>query len=229
MVAARSETLESAIGYARSGWSVVPLVRKGKRPIVRWTLYQHERADEATIRQWLLQWPDANIGIITGFISGLVVLDVDTRHGGDDSLSDLERHHEPLPKTVEAVTGGGGKHIYFLHPGGIVRNKVGLAPGIDLRGDGGLEVGRLWEIKLSKTDEWIRAGGTGSAERVGVNHEPCGGSQPPFQAPADCRPSRRNGRRPLVEYQWCPRPKREPSHEPRIPKDSPLRPGTVGV
>ncbi len=140
MVAARSETLESAIGYARSGWSVVPLVRKGKRPIVRWTLYQHERADEATIRQWLLQWPDANIGIITGFISGLVVLDVDTRHGGDDSLSDLERHHEPLPKTVEAVTGGGGKHIYFLHPGGIVRNKVGLAPGIDLRGDGGLVV-----------------------------------------------------------------------------------------
>lgn len=119
---------------------MVPIAGQDKRPIVRWAAYQHERATEAEIRQWFTTWPNANIGIITGSISDLIVLDLDPRHGGDDSLSELERRHGPLPKTVEAVTGGGGRHIYFLHPGGVVRNKVGLAQGIDLRGDGGLVV-----------------------------------------------------------------------------------------
>jgi hypothetical protein len=41
---------------------------------------------------------------------------------------------------VECWTGGGGRHLYFAHPGGLVRNKVGLAPGIDIRADGGYVV-----------------------------------------------------------------------------------------
>ncbi|MEN8185441.1 MAG: bifunctional DNA primase/polymerase, partial [Myxococcota bacterium] len=45
-----------------------------------------------------------------------------------------------LPHTVEAQTGGGGRHLYFAHPDGELRNRVGLAPGLDLRGDGGLVV-----------------------------------------------------------------------------------------
>ncbi len=132
--------VEFAIAYARRGWSVIPLAGKGKHPIVRWAPYQHARATEAEIRQWFSRWPDANIAIVTGSISNLVVLDVDPRHGGNESLLELEERHGAFPKTVEAITGGGGRHIYFLHPGGTLRNRVGLARGLDLRGDGGVVV-----------------------------------------------------------------------------------------
>ena len=82
----------------------------------------------------------ANIGIVTGIVSRLVVLDIDPRHDGDDALILLQRKHGPLPHTVEALTGGGGRHVYFLHPGKPMHNKVGLVAGIDLRADGGLVV-----------------------------------------------------------------------------------------
>jgi hypothetical protein len=136
----KPSTLKSALDYARIGWSVIPIVERGKRPLVRWAPYQNSRATEAEIRQWWSQWPNANVGVITGSISNLIVLDVDVRHGGDDSLADLERRHGAFPKSVEAITGGGGRHIYFRHPAGTVRNKVGMAAGLDLRGDGGLVV-----------------------------------------------------------------------------------------
>ena len=89
---------------------------------------------------WFSEWSEAGIGIVTGAVSGLVVLDIDPRHGGDGSLGRLEQHYERLPATVECRSGGGGRHLYFAHPGGLVRNKVGLAPGVDLRGDGGYVV-----------------------------------------------------------------------------------------
>jgi hypothetical protein len=89
------------------------------------------------VASWYRQWPDANVGIVTGEISNLIVLDVDPKHGGDASLEGLERRYGPLPVTVESRTGGGGRHLYFAHPGQFVRNRVGLAQGIDLRGDGG--------------------------------------------------------------------------------------------
>lgn len=132
--------LDAALAYARRGWSVVPLVPRGKHPLVRWLPHQETRADEAEIRGWFERWPEANVGVVTGAVSGLVVLDVDPQHGGADSLAELERSHGALPRTLEAATGGGGRHLYFRHPGRIVHNKVGLAPGIDLRADGGLIV-----------------------------------------------------------------------------------------
>jgi hypothetical protein len=68
------------------------------------------------------------------------VLDVDARHGGSQSLAMLELEHGGLPDTVETRTGGGGRHLYFAHPGGLALNRVGIAPGIDFRGDGGCVV-----------------------------------------------------------------------------------------
>ena len=64
---------------------------------------------------------------MTGEISNLVVLDIDPNHGGDASVGRLERQLAPLPVTVQATTGGGGRHLYFAHPGGLVRNRAGLA------------------------------------------------------------------------------------------------------
>ena len=77
---------------------------------------------------------------MTGAISGLVVLDIDPKHEGIDSLEQLQHTHGSLPRTLQATTGSGGLHLYFAHPGGIIRNRVGVAIGIDVRGDGGYVV-----------------------------------------------------------------------------------------
>jgi len=93
------------------------------------------------LSDWWTQWPDANVGIATGQDSGLVVLDVDPRNGGDESLRDLQRLHGSLPPTVEAITGGGGRHIYFRHPGPCtIPNRTGILPGLDVKADGGFVV-----------------------------------------------------------------------------------------
>ncbi|MGL5964517.1 MAG: VapE domain-containing protein [Fusobacteriaceae bacterium] len=96
--------------------------------------------DTGVIRGWWERWPDANVGIATG--GGLVVIDVDPRHGGDDGLVDLRRTLGDLPDTVECLTGSGGRHIYVSVGEGVtVRNSAGtLAPGVDIRGEGGYVV-----------------------------------------------------------------------------------------
>jgi hypothetical protein len=116
---------------------VLPLRPRDKRPLIAWEHLQTARPSEDDIAQWFRRWPDANIGIVTGEISNLIVLDVDPKHGGDAALERLEKRFRPLSATVEAITGGGGRHLYFVHPGGFTRNRAGLAQGIDLRGDGG--------------------------------------------------------------------------------------------
>jgi hypothetical protein len=64
----------------------------------------------------------------------LIVVDVDPRHGGDETLAELERDLGPLPATVEAETGGGGWHYFLKHPGCALRGKFG--PGLDLKDHG---------------------------------------------------------------------------------------------
>jgi len=131
---------QAAAKYLARGWSVLPLRPKDKRPIFDWEPLQQARPSAADVAKWFQRRPTANIGIVTGEISNLIVLDVDPKHGGDASLARLEQRFGPLPATIESVTGGGGRHLYFAHPGGLVRNRAGLAQGIDLRGDGGYVV-----------------------------------------------------------------------------------------
>lgn len=130
----------AALGYLARGWSVLPVRPRDKRPLIAWERLQDEPPTEAEAGAWFARWPEANVGIVTGTVSGLVVLDVDAAHGGGDSLAALERDHGPLPPTVEAVTGGGGRHLYFRHPGSQTGSRIGLRPGIDLKGDGGYVV-----------------------------------------------------------------------------------------
>jgi len=131
---------EAIDDYIQRGWSIIPIRAGDKRPLVRWEEFQYRRPEVEEVQAWFSRWPEAGIGIVTGAVSGLVVLDVDSRHGGDASVARLEQEHERLPATVECRSGGGGRHLYFAHPGRLVRNKVGLAPGVDLRGDGGYVV-----------------------------------------------------------------------------------------
>ena len=93
--------------------------------------------DPGTVEDWF-GCGQHNVGIATGTVSQIIVLDVDPRHDGDETLADLEREYGGLLSTWRFHTGGGGEHILFRHPGGEVKNSAGrLGPGLDIRGDGG--------------------------------------------------------------------------------------------
>lgn len=173
---------EAAERYRARGWSVLPVRPREKRPLVKWEALQTTPPTREQVAGWYRRWPDANVGIVTGEISNLIVIDVDPKHGGDDSLERLERRHGPMPATVEAISGGGGRHLYFAHPGTPLRNRAGLEQGIDLRGDGGYIVAPpsihpsgnpyVWrkghspdEISLAPLPRWLYGALTGA--RVG--------------------------------------------------------------
>jgi hypothetical protein len=130
-----NSNLHAALGYAARGWHVLPIA--GKIPIVRdWT--SKASTDPEQIRTWWGNDSGINIGIATGARSNLLVLDVDPNNGGDESLRALEAQYGPLPLTTEVLTGGGGLHYYFQHPGIALGNSTGkLGPGLDIRTDGG--------------------------------------------------------------------------------------------
>ena len=126
---------DAALEYADRGWHVVPLKPRGKAPLGSLVPNGLKQAtdDLAQVLAWWRQAPRANVGIVCG-PSGLVVLDVDPRNGGDDSLFELERELGRLPETVRAQTGGGGEHYLFRHPG---ESLVGvLADGLDVKDHG---------------------------------------------------------------------------------------------
>ncbi|MHB8954084.1 MAG: bifunctional DNA primase/polymerase [Pirellulaceae bacterium] len=149
--------LETALRYARGGYAVLRVhgvyddgtcrCRKGrecaapgKHPVGRKGVNE-ATTDEAVIRRWFATQRDYNLAIATGNASGIVAVDVDPRNGGIQSLAQLkdklaeDPHRSVLPAVQE--TGGGGKHLVFRHPGGSVGNKIGVLPGIDIKGDGG--------------------------------------------------------------------------------------------
>jgi hypothetical protein len=107
--------------------------RQGKHPRISGG---HHRAsvDSATIDRWFTAWPDANVGIACAK-SGWVVLDVDPRNGGDQTLAKLIAELGPLPTTLTARTGGGGQHLVFRLPSG-TRFAGQLGLGIDLKVNG---------------------------------------------------------------------------------------------
>src|SRR5205814_1251731 len=93
--------------------------------------------DAMKIRAWWRRSPRAGVGVACG--SGLLVLDVDPRNGGNESLAALVKAHGALPNTVTARTGGGGQHQFFRVP---VAFKVAASKsdprlkGLDLQGEG---------------------------------------------------------------------------------------------
>lgn len=153
IVVAAATLLDAALDYARRGWPVFPCHTPtrggcscrdaercsdiGKHPRTEHGL-KDATTDETTIRQWWRRWPDANLAIVTGKVSGFFALDGDLRHGGDDTLQELEAQHGPLPETVESQTGGGGFHKLYRSPGYPMKSGAGvLGPGLDVKADGG--------------------------------------------------------------------------------------------
>ena len=146
------DLLRSAITYCRLGLTVIPLhsikaglctcgesscKSPGKHPRVDWRKYETRVPTESEVEAWWDQWPESNVGIVTGGVSGVFVIDADGPEGvaslGTLGLADV------VTPTVD--TGGGGRHLYFEDPSGAMRNSVGrLAPKIDGRGEGGYVV-----------------------------------------------------------------------------------------
>jgi hypothetical protein len=107
----------------------------GKHPrLIAWQ--RLATTDVTTITAWCRQWPTSNLGLATGAGSNLIALDQDG-DAGAENLQALEREHGALPETVVNLTGGGGRHYLFEHPGSSIPNAVRLWPGLDVRGDGG--------------------------------------------------------------------------------------------
>ncbi len=146
----------AALNLARKGLAVFPLRPKTKEPYADDRFYRTiggykcATRDQSLIEFWWDRHPDNNIGIATGSVSAIWVLDVDGDEGRE-TLATLEEKHGQLPPTVEVVTPGKinkttgvhtgkGLHLYFRYPLGLdIRSgqERDDLPGIDWRGNGG--------------------------------------------------------------------------------------------
>jgi len=123
--------LDAALEYEQKGMSVIP-VRPDKKPFVPWQKYQNERATADQIKSWWEKWSGANVAVVTGGISGLDVIDIDSPKG-------LDLLNEFIPDGLTfpiARSPRGGWHHYHAHREG-VGTKAGILENVDLRGDGG--------------------------------------------------------------------------------------------
>lgn len=122
----------------RPAWQVFPLRPSSKEPATRSGFYA-ATTNPATIRRWFDRAYPHNIGIRTGPASGgIFMFDADGETGAL-SLAKIEDEHEPFPPTRISVTGK-GRHFWFRTAVPISCSAGKIAPGIDVRGDGGYVV-----------------------------------------------------------------------------------------
>src|SRR3990167_9150813 len=140
----RNRMREMAHKYLDMGFSVFPAGRD-KKPLIKWVKYQKERTTHKQIEEWFKQWPDMNVGIATGALSGIVVIDVEA--GGSI---------DGFPSTVTAQTGGKGWHLLYKYPGYEVRNSTRITELTDVRADGGYILA-VPSISDKGPYEWIKA------------------------------------------------------------------------
>jgi putative DNA primase/helicase len=144
--------LEAALQYAGRGWAVFPLHsikdsrctcgqdcgrNAAKHPRLKGG-FKIATTDYRQIEAWFQEWPDANVGIATGTVSRLVVIDVDGAEGAA-ALRALVEQHGALPRTAIVKTAR-GLHIYFAMPSGCGPIPCSARNGLDVRGDGGFVV-----------------------------------------------------------------------------------------
>src|SRR5579863_10148090 len=106
-MSAASRFSRAALAYAeRFRFAVFPCWPREKTPLTEHGCKDATK-DPAQIRAWWQRWPSGNVSIATGAASGVAVLDVDPRHGGDDTLEALQAELGKLPETPTVLTGGG--------------------------------------------------------------------------------------------------------------------------
>jgi len=161
---------EWAIFYASLQFPIIPLYEPnihgecscantkcssiGKHPRVK-----HGLNDATTeikkIQAWWKKWPNANIGLITGQSSGKIVIDIDPKNGGFESLQSMKEQYGSLFGT-SVKSGGQGLHFYFDNPSANnVSNKVNVLPGVDVRGNGGYIIAPPSKHMSGHFYEWL--------------------------------------------------------------------------
>lgn len=124
--------LEMALELLDRGLSVIPVKPKDKTPLIAWKEYQSRFATEEEVTQWVEKYPNMNIGVVTGEISGVVVADAD----GEDGINWIK---ENLPTTSVYTRTSKGIHAWYKYNKPI-KNKTRIAPEVDIRADGGFVV-----------------------------------------------------------------------------------------
>ena len=139
--------LEAALAYRRMGWSVIP-VGRNKRPLIAWKRFQLQLASEAQIRQWFTEYPDANVAVIFGAVSGnLACRDFDTL----EAWATFETEHPGMARLLPVVRTSRGYHVYFTAETRTVRFADG-----EIRGEGAYCVTAPSIHADGRRYEWVR-------------------------------------------------------------------------
>ncbi len=104
-----NDTLTMAMHYLKRGFSLIPINFMDKRPMIEWAEFQKRRPTETELREWF-QGDRANIGIVTGPISNLAVIDLD-----DDVSIELFQQYN-FPESCMVQTHRGFHIFYRYHP-----------------------------------------------------------------------------------------------------------------
>ena len=148
-----------AVAIARGGRPVFPLAVAAKTPARGSHGHLDATADPEAVRRAWQAAPRANVGLITGPLSRIWVLDVDPRHGDDRTLAELEDPHGPLLATIEAATPSGGRHLHWRWPevGPEIRSTAGqVGAGLNMRGDGGFIVAPPSRLADGRRYRWAQ-------------------------------------------------------------------------
>lgn len=125
--------LKTALKYKNKlSFSVIPVRPDNKKPYIKWLKYQNESANKEEITGWFAQYPDAMVGIVTGKVSGIIVIDCDSEKA-------YQNIQQSLPDTLETWVARSprGYHIYFKYPEKDVSNSASIIENVDVRGEGG--------------------------------------------------------------------------------------------
>ena len=153
------EILKYANEYLDNGWSVLPVKPEEKRPyMTNWLQYNRSRVSKNVMESWFTNLAGAGIGIVTGKISNIVVLDVENY-----CKIPIEELLKKYPTQMISRTGSGGYHLFYQYPTNVPRigNRVGLFDGIDLRADGGFIVLPPTIHPSGGRYEWVQKGMAG--------------------------------------------------------------------
>lgn len=144
-------TYEQAKKYRDFGWSIIPVVlSKGdskveKKPGVQWKDYQTRQPTDEELHLWFDESKYNAVGLVTGKISGIVVVDIDMRENPIE-----------IDSTMVSQTISGGKHYFFKWTEQL-KNEVRFVPGVDFRGDGGFVVIPESELVGVGKYSWLKA------------------------------------------------------------------------
>ena len=151
-----NSVLEQASEYIDQGWSILPVKPSEKRPyMTNWLQYQHVKATKEMAENWFTSLTGAGVGMVTGRISGVVVLDIESYC--KIPIEELLRRY---PTQMVSRTGSGGYHLFYLYPNDVpkIANRVGIFEGADIRADGGFIVLPPTRHPNGRQYEWVKTG-----------------------------------------------------------------------